>query len=72
LPQGNPVYQIAIPKQGKHRSRRIDSEELKIIMGSINNQGMRIFIELLIETAMRRGELGSLKSSDIDLGKRIN
>jgi len=71
LTQGNPVYQISIPKQGKHRSRRIDHNELEIIMRSINNEGMRIFIELLIETAMRRGELGSLKLSDIDLDKRI-
>jgi len=71
LPQGNPVYQITIPKQGKHRNRRIEHDELEIIMGSISNQGMRIFIELLIETAMRRGELGSLELADIDLENRV-
>lgn len=60
FPLINPVMMIRKPKASIGRNRRLDDNEEQNILDAAN-PAMRVFIILSIETAMRRGEIYSLK-----------
>ena len=62
FPLTNPVTLIRKPKAAMGRDRRLYDGEEEKILGSATPE-MRAFIILAIETAMRRGEIYSLKKS---------
>ena len=69
LPQ-NPVKMISLPKVDKVRTRRLEvGEEEKLLQTA--NQKLRRIIILALETAMRRGEILSIKKSHIDFNKSV-
>lgn len=67
----NSVPYITLPSlKGTARNRRLKSEELTYLIDSLNPYLQHVVI-LLIETAMRRGELAALKISNIDIDERL-
>ena len=69
LPQ-NPVGMISLPKADNARTRRLEAgEEQKLL--ETNNQKLRRFIVLALETGMRRGEILNIKRSHIDFQKSV-
>jgi len=69
LPQ-NPVKMISLPKTDKARTRRLEAGEEERLLQSPNQKLRRIII-LALETAMRRGEILSIKRSHIDFNKSV-
>ncbi len=72
LPRGNPVDSVSIPTQPKGRDRRFVGDEEGRLLKATRSYGGEIsnIIIFAIETGMRRGEIVSLKWSNIDLSKR--
>jgi integrase len=73
LPHGNPVRNIRKPAPGPARARRLSIDEwerLDAAAARSLNHWLRPALHLAVETAMRQGELLSLKRSDIDEAKR--
>lgn len=69
----NPVRDIKLPANGRPRDRRLlDDEEWKLIAAcrKARNPWLLPIVQLAIETAMRRGELLSLRWKHIDLRRR--
>ncbi len=62
----NPVQDIRLPKPGPGRDRRLVGDEEERLLSAAPPQ-MRAAIIVLIETAMRRGELAALRWEHIDL-----
>jgi integrase len=65
----NPVRQIKLPQDGPSRERRLlggDEAKLYAAIGKRSAWYLHPFIVLLVETAMRRGELISIRWRDID------
>jgi integrase len=63
----NPVAQLRMPKGSQERDRRPTGAELKAVLmaaGTVHNE-MPVIIEIAIETAMRRGELLTLRREHI-------
>ena len=61
---------ISLPKADKARTRRLEvGEEEKLLQSS--NQKLRHIIILALETAMRRGEILSIKKSHINFHKSV-
>lgn len=56
--------------KGQARTRRLKEKELNLLLSSADEYLKNVII-LLIETAMRRGELASLKIDNIDLEQRL-
>ncbi|PZQ80763.1 MAG: integrase [Ancylobacter novellus] len=73
IPQ-NPVKMIRRPKAPRPRERRLhpgEEERLLAAADAGRTPWMRLLIILAIETAMRQGEILSLRWSDVDLERRI-
>ncbi|MEY4155652.1 MAG: hypothetical protein RJB64_373 [Pseudomonadota bacterium] len=85
LVAGNPVQGIRKPSPNRPRERRIGAEEETRLMAALTpadrqeggrwskgtrNIWLKPFVQLALETAMRRGELLALRWEDIDLEKR--
>lgn len=66
----NPVTEIKRPAPSKGRDRRLEEGEFEAILGAAHGTYMGSLIPLAIETAMRAGELASLKWEHINLSKR--
>jgi integrase len=69
----NPVRDIKLPANGRPRDRRLQAgEELNLITAcrKARNPWLLPIVQLAIETAMRRGELLSLRWNHIDLRRR--
>lgn len=65
FPQGVPT--IRLPKMPRGRTRRLgEGEEETLLSLCVNDPVLHDFIELAIETAMRRSELVSMRWDDID------
>ena len=65
------VPYVASPSlKGQARTRRLTYKEITLLLDSCDEYLMYIVI-LLMETAMRRGELASLKVNNIDLKQRL-
>ena len=69
LPQ-NPVSMISLPKADRARTRRIEAGEKERLLQGANPELHRI-ISIALETAMRRGEILSIKKSHIDFNKSV-
>lgn len=72
--QGNPCQMIRKPSEGRPRSRRLEGDEYNRLIGSCRqseNPYLAPLVELAIETAMRRGELLSIRWEDVFIDKRI-
>jgi len=65
LPHGNPINLIRKPTENKSRNRRLENNELDLLLCN-SSDFMRNVITLLCETAIRRGELSKIKLSDIN------
>lgn len=66
----NPVEFIRLPKLPKGRTRRVTNEELELICTNTDSPELPYILKLAVETAMRRGELQSLKWEHINFTKR--
>jgi integrase len=69
----NPVRQIKLPTMGRARERRATPGELSQLMQACDGTRrywLPAMIRLAIETGMRRGELLSLRWTDVDLRSR--
>ncbi len=66
----NPVQMIRKPRVQNARSRRPSADELQSILQQIQNNEIRLFIQLAADTAMRRSELFNLSWQALDLNKR--
>ena len=65
------VPYLASPSlKGQGRTRRLKEEEIDLLLSSTDEYLMNVII-VLIETAMRRGELSAILISDIDLESRL-
>jgi len=65
LPYGNPINSICKPKESKARSRRLENDELSLLLNS-SPELMKNVITLLIETGIRRGELCKITINNIN------
>lgn len=69
LPNGNPVKQVRRPRIDNRRERRLQAgewERLTDAAGQCANPLMAPLLVLAVETAMRRGELLSMRWRDVD------
>jgi integrase len=80
LPVANPVRDIKSPAHSKARERRLEAgwggqedEEGRLLKAcrEARNGYLLPLVQLALETAMRQGELVSLRWEHIDLGRRI-
>lgn len=71
LPGGLPTALVRKPTKPHGRDRRVSEEELQRILKVTESAELRTIVILAIETAMRRGELASLRWKDIDLHKCV-
>ena len=66
MPQ-NPVSLVSLPKSDKARTRRLeDGEEMRLLSGLNKSSELEHIIHFALETAMRRGEILSIKKSHIN------
>ena len=63
----NPVQMTRKPKLNRGRDRRLSNDEINKIIEATSSRELPVIICLLAETAMRRGELSSLRWDQIDL-----
>ena len=74
LPRGNPVDKIRKPKEGKGRERRLTEKEWKEVEAQCRKSRNRHLLPaftLAVETAMRQGELLSLRWEHVDFKNRF-
>lgn len=82
----NPVAHVRRPRENPARNRRLQPGERERLLAELKvgernadgtfgdgarNHWTRPLVEMALETAMRRGELLSLRWSDVDLQKRV-
>lgn len=66
----NPVRAVRKPKPGRARDRRLQGDEEARLLQSCA-PAFRQAVVLLLETAMRRGEVAALRWSDVDLARAV-
>lgn len=74
LPRGNPVEKIRKPSENKSRDRRLSVEEWQAFERECKksrNPWLWPAVQLAVETAMRQGELLSLRWEQIDKKNRL-
>lgn len=74
LPRGNPVMKIRKPADGKARDRRLSKDEwgkFEAECKASRNFYLWPAVELAVETAMRQGELLSLRWEKVDKKRRL-
>lgn len=74
LPAGNPVLGVRKPKGAKSRDRRLTADEMTALERECRASGNPYLwpaVVFAIETAMRQGELLSLRWQDIDRKRRL-
>jgi len=67
----NPIRYIRKPKLAKGRTRRVTDDEINLLINNTDSFDLPFMLQLAVETGMRRGEIASIKWSDIDFGRRI-
>jgi integrase len=67
----NPVLRVRKAKLPSGRIRRPSTDEIDAILKSSKSIELKLLIRLALETAMRRGEICSLKWADVDLGRSL-
>lgn len=70
LPHGNPLRSVKRPKKPHSRTRRVDDDELEILIAHSDSPVFGDLCRFAVETAMRRGELGRMRWTDVDLRDR--
>ena len=74
LPRGNPVSKVRKPKDSKGRDRRLSQVEwraLEVECKASQNTWLWPAVQLAVESAMRQGELLSLKWCQLDKKRRL-
>lgn len=74
IPISNPVADIRKPTPGKARDRRVSSEEEVAILKAADehtNPEFGVIVRLALHSAMRQGEILSLRWENIDLERRV-
>ena len=74
LPRGNPVEKIRKPSEGRGRDRRLSSETWKKLETELKKSRSPFLwaaVQLAVETAMRQGELLSLRWEHIEWARGI-
>ena len=74
LPRGNSVAKIRKPREGKSRDRRLTAKEwtaLEHECKNSRNPWLASAVRFAVETAMRQGEMLSLRWTDIDQQRRL-
>ncbi len=74
LPRGNPVDKIRKPAESKSRDRRLAGDEWKKLEAECQRSRNRYLwpaLQLSVETAMRQGELLSLRWENFDKKRRL-
>lgn len=67
----NPVEGVRRPKAPKNRDRRLESwEEAERIIDATDSPTLKVLIPLAVETAMRRGEMKSIRRRDVNMEKQ--
>lgn len=66
----NPVESVSKPRVANARSRRVTHDEIEAICTTTGSAELGSLIRLAVETAMRRGELCSLRWEHVDLRAR--
>ena len=70
LPVKNPIRGVSLPEDSKARERRPSATELGAIRAYFQNKQMGLAVELAIETAMRLGEIMSIKWQNVYTSER--
>lgn len=71
LPAGLPTALVRKPAKPRGRDRRVTDDEVAKILATTQSDELSAIVTIAIETAMRRGEIASLRWEHIDLKKRI-
>jgi integrase len=71
LAESNPVIGTTRPQEAKPRERVLDDSELAAIWHASGDGAYGKVIRLLILTGARRGEVGGMRWSELDLERRI-
>lgn len=66
----NPVLMTRKPRPNKGRDRRLTDKELDKIIENTDSKELPVAIKILVETAMRRGELSKLRWENINIKSR--
>jgi integrase len=69
----NPFKRLRLPQDSRPRERRLVGEDESQLYAALSNRSgwyLRPFLILLVETAMRRGELLAIRWRDIDFADR--
>lgn len=68
----NPAEGVRRPKAPRGRDRRLDEngEEMQRLIDATHSPTLKVLLPLAIETAMRRGEMVSVRREDVNLRKR--
>lgn len=67
----NPVRLIRRPKNNRPRDRRLNTNELHLILNTTKSEILTKIILFALETALRRGEIANAKWSDLDLAECV-
>jgi integrase len=71
LAEANPIVGTLKPQDAEPRSRVLSDEELAVIWRASGNDAYGRVIKLLILTGARRGEVGGMRWSELDLDRGI-
>ena len=74
LPRGNPVKKVRKPSEGSGRDRRLSADEWKRLETQLRKSRSPFLwpaVQLAVETAMRQGELLSLRWEHMDLARGV-
>ncbi len=67
----NPIRHIRKPKLARGRTRRATDEEIRLIIENTDSSDLPFIVKLALETGMRRGEIASIRWSDINFEGRF-
>ncbi len=70
----NPVLNIRKPSPGEGRNRRLSADEERRLLSAVNrhsNPMLGWIVGIALETGMRSSEIASLRTSQVDLQRRI-
>jgi integrase len=74
LPLGNPVAAVRMPTISNARDRRLEGDEEKRLFAALDasrGKHLKSVVQLALETAMRRGELLTMRWEHVDLKRRV-
>jgi integrase len=67
----NPIRYIRKPKLARGRTRRVTDDEIKLLIENTDSYDLPFMLQLAVETGMRRGEIATIKWSDIYMERRV-